>query len=431
MTTPTHNGIAGAIRHVLPNGVVALIQRNPSTPTVSVRGEVRIGAVHEPAEHSGLAVFAGAALIRGAGERSFQQIVEETEARGCSVNAGGGLHSSGFGGKALAEDLPLVLEILADMLARPRFPEAEVSRLRNQLLIGLRESEQETGTQASRAARRLLYPPEHPYSRLSGGTPETLQALGRDELAGFHARYHPALTTLAVVGDVEPAAVLELLERHLGGWRVAAPPAPIELPPAPPLDAPRRTDVPMSGKIQSDLVWAVHGLRRTDPDYYAALLANMILGQLGMGGRLGENLRERQGMAYYCYSGLEADLGAGPWAAVAGVNPANVERALAGILHEVRTFTENGPDASELEDAKAYLTGSMVLGLETNDGVAGALLAIERYGLGLDYIERYPAIIGAVDRDQLVETARRYLSTDRYVVAVAGPEAAPAEETDR
>src|SRR5919205_1574652 len=111
--------IETATRHVLPNGMVALIQRNPSSPTVSVRGEVRVGAVNEPAAKNGLAVFTGAALIRGTARRTFQQIVAETEALGASVNAGGGLHGSGFAGRALAEDLPLILQILADMLRQP------------------------------------------------------------------------------------------------------------------------------------------------------------------------------------------------------------------------------------------------------------------------------------------------------------------------
>jgi zinc protease len=177
----------------------------------------------------------------------------------------------------------------------------------------------------------------------------------------------------------------------------------------------------MPGKVQADLIWAVHGPSRASADYYPAMLANMILGQIGMGGRLGENVRERQGMAYYCYSDIEADLGAGPWAAAAGVGPANIERAIAAILHEVDQFAQDGPTDAELSDAKAYLTGSLVLGLETSDGIAGALLAIERHGLGLDYIDRYPAIIDPIGREQVREAARHYLSTERYALAVAGP----------
>ncbi|NTU80314.1 MAG: insulinase family protein [Chloroflexales bacterium] len=421
MTHSAERGVAGATRHVLPNGMVALIQRNPSTPTVSVLGEARVGAVNEAAAQSGLAVLTGAALIRGAGERSFQQIVAETEERGCSVNAGGGLHSSSFGGKALVEDLPLMLSILADMLTCPTFPAHEVDKLRGQFLMSLRESEQETGTRAVRAARELLYPAAHPYSRLASGTLETVQGLGRDDLARFHMGYHPEGAIIAVVGDVEPAAVIEALELRFGPWAPPGPPPRLELPPVPPLSQVLRADIHMSGKVQSDLIWAVHGLARSDPDYYAAMMANLILGRLGMGGRLGENVRESQGMAYYCYSGLEADVGAGPWSAVAGVSPENVERASEAILHEVRRFAAEGPTAQELSDARDYRTGSLVLGLETNDGIAGTLLAIERFDLGLDFIDRYPAIIGAITSEQIVAVARRYLAADAYVLVAAGP----------
>jgi zinc protease len=421
----SNNGRASAIetatRHVFSNGMVALIQRNPSSPTVTVRGEVRVGAVDEPAKLSGLAVFTGAALIRGTARSSFQQIVAETESLGASVSAGGGMHGSGFSGRALVEDLPLILEILADMLRQPSFPPHEIERLRGQFLMGLRESEQETRTQASRAVRAMLFSPEHPYSRLSGGSIATVQAIGRDDLARFHGRYHPAATTIAVVGDVAPEAVIELLDRTFAGWEAGAATAPRELPETRPPQGAQRRDIALEGKVQSDIIWAVHGLRRTDPDFYAANVANMILGRIGLGGRLGDNVRERQGLAYSCGSSLDADLGAGPWAALAGVNPANIEQAIAAIVHEIGQFGADGPTDEELADARDYMTGSLALGLETNDGIAGTLLGIERYSLGLDYISRYPAIIRGVSAEQIVEVARKYLSTEDYVVSVAGP----------
>jgi zinc protease len=178
----------------------------------------------------------------------------------------------------------------------------------------------------------------------------------------------------------------------------------------------------MAGKVQSDIVWGVHGLTRTAPDYYPAMIGNMILGRLGMGGRLGDNVRENQGLAYHISSGIQAGLGAGPWTARAGVNPANVERAVQAILHEIEQFRQEGPTDEERSDARAYLTGIMVLGLETNRGMAGALLDIEIFNLGKDFVERYPDIINGVSREAIIEAARTYLSTENYVLAVAGPE---------
>lgn len=424
--TRSASGIAGATRYVLPNGMVALIQRNPHSPTVSVRGEISVGSVHEPAEKSGLASFTGSALIRGAGQRSFQEIVAETEALGCSVNAGGGQHGTGFGAKALSEDLPLVLEILADMVQRPTFPEQEIERLRGQFLMALRESEQETRYQASRAIRSMLYPSNHPYSRLSSGTIESVSAITREDLASFQRLFQPNLTRIAIVGDVEPEEVKQLFERSFGAWQVSGTVPSDELPPVPPLKGIQRKDIVLEGKVQSDIFLCTHGLKRTDPDYYAAMLANLILGSIGMGGRLGENVRENQGMAYSVFSGFDAGVGAGPWTAAAGVNPANVERAIAAILHEIEQFKQDGPTELELSDARAYLTGSVVLALETNDGIASTLLGIERFDLGLDYIDRYPEIINSTSREAIVEAARRYFSTENYVLATAGPSINPA-----
>ncbi len=414
-------GLAAATRHILPNGMTALVLRASSSPTVSVRGFLSVGAVYESTAQSGLASFTGAALIRGTQSRTFQQIVAETEERGCSVHAGGGLHTTGFGARALAEDLPLVLEILADMLLRPTFPLHEVEKLRNQFLMGLREDEQETRVQASRAIRSMLYPAQHPYGRLTSGTMATIQALSRDDLAAFHQQYHPSSAVLVIVGDVEPPVIVDEIERLFGDWKPSSVPPTLDWPPVAPLDGVQRQHIPMAGKVQSDIIWGVHGLKRSDPAYYAAMIGNVILGQLGIGGRLGENVRERQGMAYYVYSSLEADLEAGLWGAAAGVNPENVDQAITTILHEIEQFCQHGPTDEEIDDVRAYLTGSLALGLETNDGLAGALLTIEHYDLGLDYVMRYPEIIHAVSREAIVETARAYLSTERYAVAIAGP----------
>ena len=245
---------------------------------------------------------------------------------------------------ALTEDFPLILGILADMLRSPTFPAQEVERLRGQFLMSLRESEQETRTQASRVARALLFPPEHPYSRLTSGRIETVKSLTRDDLVAFQQLYHPALTTIAIVGDVEPPAVIEALEQVFGSWEVSSAPPSRPLPPPPPIAGVLRRDIKMAGKVQSDVIWGVHGLSRTDPDYYIASVANMILGRIGLGGRLGDNVREQQGLAYSCGSSLDADVGAGPWAALAGVNPANVERAIEAIVHEIAQVPRRWPD---------------------------------------------------------------------------------------
>jgi zinc protease len=166
-------------------------------------------------------------------------------------------------------------------------------------------------------------------------------------------------------------------------------------------------------------------LARRDPDFMKAYLANTVLGIFGMMGRLGDSVRDEQGLAYYVYSRLEAGLGVGPWVAIAGVNPANVERTIDGILHEVGRLRDERVPEEELADSQAYLTGSMPLRLETNEGISATLLEMERHGLGLDYLQRYEGLVRAVTSEDMQEMARTYLDPKVYVLAVAGP---PVEE---
>ncbi len=409
-------------RLALPNGITVLLQRNPSSPTVSVQGEIGLGQMHEAAEKGGLAVFTAAALVRGTANRSFHAITDTTEERGCSVSASAGRHTTSFGAKTLSEDLGLVLEILADMLRRPTFPEQEIERLRTQFLTGLKQQEQDTRSMAARSVREMLYPPEHPYSRQPSGSLATVPGITRADLAGFASRYHPASTTIAVVGDIDPAAALAEIERWFGDWAGAGEAPSQHIPAVQPPASAQRREVVIAGKTQSDIVWAVPGVARTDPNYYAAMLGNLVLGQLGLMGRLGENVRDKQGLAYYATSRLDAELGAGPWFISAGVNPASIDKALGGIHEEIELLLESGITEEERSDAVAYLTGSLAISLEANSGIASMLLGIERYKLGLDYIQRYPAIIGAVTLEDIRAAARQYLHTDRYVLGIAGPE---------
>ena len=143
-------------------------------------------------------------------------------------------------------------------------------------------------------------------------------------------------------------------------------------------------DIPR--KMQSDIVLGFVGPNRAQPHYLTARLCNSILGVFGLYGRLGESVREKGGMAYYCYSQVEGGLGPGAWRVIAGVDPANVDKALPLIQAEIKRMIETKVTARELKDNKSYSIGSMPIGLETNDGVAGILLDMELYGLGLDYL---------------------------------------------
>ncbi len=409
-------------RRELPNGIVVLVRENHASPAVVVRGYLHVGARDERPEQAGLSAFAADALLRGTENRSFEQIYEALESVGASISISGATHTTGFGTKSLAEDLPLALDILADALRHPTFPSGEVEKLCGEILTDLEERAHDTRSMASLTFYELAYPPDHPYSRSIDGYTETVGGIGRDDLAAFYAGgYGPQGMTVAVVGAVETVNALAQIEAAFGDWQGSAyERAP--LPEAPRIAEVHRRAVPIPGKTQSDVVLGYPGPARTSPDFLEAVVCNSILGIFGLMGRLGEKVREEQGLAYYSYSRVDGGAGPGPWRVIAGVNPANVEQAVASIRAEVRRICKELVDAEELADNKAFITGSLPLRLETNEGVARTILDMERYELGLDYLQRYNALINAITTAQVQAVAQRWLDPDAYALAIAGPQ---------
>jgi zinc protease len=221
------------------------------------------------------------------------------------------------------------------------------------------------------------------------------------------------------VGDVEPERALALAAAELEDWGGL----PAEHVPVPPPLAPGRriTRVLMHGKAQADIAYGFNTIRRLDPRYYAYWMINNVLGQFGLGGRLADNIRERQGMAYYVYSTLDASVGEGPLLIRAGVDPVNVERTIAAIDQEVRALGADGPTPAEMSESCEYLVGSIPRLLETNHTIAAFLQSAEQYGLGLDYDRRLPDLLRAVSVEELRAAAAEALNPDVASIAVAGP----------
>ncbi len=421
MSIPGPQDIA---RHELDNGIVVLARENHSSPSVVVSGYLRVGAYDERPEQAGLAAFTANALMRGTARRTFEQIYEELESVGASVGVGGGTHTTGFGTKSLAEDLPLALDVLASALRQPTFPPDEIEKLRGEILTDLEERAHDTGRMAGLTFHELAYPTEHPYARSLAGYTDTISSLSRDDLAGFYAGgYGPQGMVIIVVGAVESTDALTQIEDVFGDWESRtyerAP-----LPEVPRITEMRKRTVSIPGKTQSDIILGYPGPSRAAPDFLDAVVCNTILGVFGLMGRLGENVRDKQGLAYYSYSRVDGGPGPGPWRVIAGVNPANVEQAIASIRVELRRICEEPVGEEELADNKAFITGSLPLRLETNEGVAQAILNMEHYSLGLDYLQRYAGMINTIAAEQVQAVAQRWLDHEAYALAVAGPPAA-------
>jgi zinc protease len=421
MPNLTYPGPDNIHRRRLPNGITVLVYENFASQSVVVEGVVHAGALVEPRDRAGLAHLTAELLMRGTASRSFAQIYEALEAVGASLGFSGGRNATEFSGRGLVEDLPLLLDLLAESLRRPTFPEAQLAQVQGQILTGLQIRANDTRRMAGLAFRELLYG-DHPYGQSITGYEGTVSALGRREVVDFHRNYYgPEGMLITLVGAIETSEALAQVEAVLGDWRNEA------QRPSPPIpDVPRpphlqQTYVPLPDKSQSDLIMGLPGPRRAAPDYLDAKLMNTILGVFGMMGRIGKNVRQEQGLAYYAYSRLRGGLGPSPWYACAGVAPGDVERAMTSIRREIDRIQQEPVPAEELADSQAFATGSMPVGLETNSGLAGVITDMAYYGLGLDYLQRYPDMIDEITPARIQAAAQKYLSSEQLAVAVSGP----------
>lgn len=423
-----HAGSAGSLpgptnitRLELPNGIVLLSRANPASASVVLTGSLPAGGLYDPDEKLGLAGFTASALMRGTENHSFAEIYDRLESAAATLGISGGTHSVSFSGRALAEDLEILLTLLADALQRPVFPEEHVERLRAQLLTALSIRDQDTAEVASLVFDQLVYR-DHPYRRPEDGYLETVRDIQRSDLIDFHRKtYGPRGLLIAIVGGIDPAQAVEAARGVFENWHNPRQPEIPSLPEVIPLTQIETRSVQVPGKVQSDLVIGAAGPPRKSPDFLAASLGNSILGQFGTMGRIGEAVREKAGLAYYAGSSLNGGLGPGPWEISAGVNPQNVDRAIELIRQEIRRFTNQLVDLTELEDCQANYIGRLPISLESNAGIASSLFNLERHQLGLDYYLRYADIVGAVTREQVLQAAGRYLDPERLAVAIAGP----------
>lgn len=429
--TPTIFGFSGDevsshgfVRTELPNGIVVLAQPRPGDPAID--GSIRIEAGHAATrdEMPGRASMTGSMLNRGTASRSFDDYNEEVDSLGAVVGVSSSRDNIEIGWHSLIEDLDSVLDIAADIILNPIFPEDELERVRKQAITGLKEQEQNTGAMAAKALRELMYPEGHPYRTASNGDLESVEQIQRDDLMDYHTKHFgPTATTIAMVGGIENLQqAIESLTRVFGGWSNGIPEPQI----VPSVNAPTETTrsaITVRGRSQSDIAIGFPTIPRSHPDYYALQVANLVLGQLGLMGRLGADVRDKQGLAYYVYSSVSGGKANSVWGSRAGVDPANISRALEGIDQELRRIRENRVSDEEIADAKSYLIGSLPLGLESLGGVTNLLLTLEEYDLGLDYLDRYPEVISALTKNDLLRAISTHVDPDRLAIGIAGPEA--------
>jgi len=375
--TPTLTGARSLVRATLDNGAVVIVQETSATPAVAINATFLAGSLYEPAHLPGLAYLTGRVIDRGTEHRSADVVAEELDERGISLHVGTTRHTITLSCTCLAEDFSEVLAIVMDVARRPAFPDRELVKRRAEAITAVRQDEDNPAVRAVVGLSELLYGPDHPYGRRAKGTVANLERINREAIVSFHGQYvRPAVLTLAVVGDVSAQDAIDRTAAELDGW-TGAPAGSIVVPPPLVPQVRRMQVIPMPGKSQADIAYGFTTISRLDPRYYAYWMMNNILGQFGLGGRLADNIRERQGMAYYAFSTFDPTFGDGPLVVRAGVDPKNVDRALEAIDTEVRQLGAEGPTDVEVAETREFLIGSIPRLLETNYSIASFLQTCE------------------------------------------------------
>ena len=405
-------------RIVLENGMVLLLSERHTIPSVTINMLIKAGQVLEPSDKAGLAHITAGLLTEGTKKRSSSQIAEEIEFVGGGIGASGGDDSASVNLTILKKDLDLGLDILSDILLNPVFSEEEIIRKVRETKASIEKEKENPSAVAGKEFAKTVFG-DHPYGRPTEGLPETLDLIVRDDIVKFHAaHYIPNNTIMAVVGDVTEKEIVSKLNRYLKDWKKREVVNPV-FPPVKPLS--QKIVKPIDKKItQANIVLGHIGIERENPDYYAAYVMNYILGGGGFTSRLMDNIRDNKGLAYDVHSYFAPMKHSGYFNVGVQTKNESAKVAIEEVLKEMERIRSVSVTDKELEDAKAYLTGSFPLKLDTNKKIAGMLTAIEFFNLGLDYPDRYPKMINSLTKDDILKVARRYLNTDNYIMVVVG-----------
>jgi zinc protease len=425
MTKPTEIDLRRPLEvhsHTLNNGLTILLVENPSLPTVSMTASVLAGARHDHESKAGLAIMVSRLLDEGTENRTSLEIADAIESVGGAIDTDGSFERIVAMAGVLNKDVDLGLELLSDLLIRPIFPQEYVDKEKERTLAEIVSAQDRPQVVAGWAFNELVYQ-DHPLHRPSHGYPNTVERLTRDDLLEFHRRFFvPNNIILSVVGDFRVPEFLPKIEKALGAWE--AKPLIFPIYPEPTRQNTKRVKFITMPAQQLNIYLGHLGISRTNPDYYALQVLDTILGGgAGFTARIPQRLRDELGLAYTTFASITmtAGLDPGRFVSFIGTSPENMKLAIDELLNEIRRIIEEPVSAQELQDAQDYLTGSFVFGFESSPQIARFLVHAQVYGLGFDFIEKYPQYVRAVSVNDVTRVARKYLDSENYTLVVVGP----------
>jgi zinc protease len=403
-------------RILLDNGMVLLLSEKHDIPMITVNMAITAGGTAEPQDKAGLALITASLLTQGTTKRTANQISREIDFIGGSLSTSGGEDFASASLRVLKKDIRTGLDLLSDVLQNPVFDQKEIDRKIKETLAEIERQKEEPSIVANNAFAKAVFG-GNAYGKTNEDVAAYLPRLTRQDVLAFYAeRYSPNHSVIAVVGDVTEKEVVPLLNEYFKSWqkKEQALPAPVR-PPVIEGTAVRKIDKDIT---QANIAMGHVGISRENPDFYACMVMNYILGGGGFSSRLMDNIRDNKGLAYSVHSGFTARKEPGPFQVDVQTKNESANEVIAETLKEIRRIRSELVSEKELNDAKAYLTGSFPLRMDTSAKIAGILTSIELYNLGLDYPQKYPVLINAVTRDDVRRVANKYLNPDNLVIVV-------------
>ncbi|AFY71492.1 processing peptidase [Thalassoporum mexicanum PCC 7367] len=407
-------------RVILPNSLTLLLLPDDSTPSVTIAGQILAGTGFDSIEKAGLGALTAQNLRNGTNTKDALALAAELENIGASLGFSAGREQVSIGASMLAEDLPTVVDQLADILQNASFPADELELNRQRNLIGLKAELDSPGSLARRVFQSELYPAGHPYHAMR--TEESIKAIAREDLVEFYETYYrPDTTTLVLMGDFEVEEVKQLISDKLGNWQAKGEPPALKYPTVEDPSEISKQEINLAGKTQAVTVMGHPAIDRYDPRYYTALVLNQVLGGDTLSSRLGTEIRDRQGLTYGIYSYFQTGKGKGAFVVQMQTSGKDVDAAVASTLAIMRDVHQNGITQKELDAAKASLINSFPVSLANPDSIAGAILRDQVYGFAIGDFYDFPQKIESITLSDVNQVAEEVLLPDQLVVVTVAP----------
>lgn len=409
--------IPAPVETTLGNGLRLVTVEDKRLPIVSFRLAFRRGDAYDPPEIPGLSDMMSHLMSEGTETRSSLRIAEDIERLGATLSISSASDFTTVGASSLSIYVEEILELMADVTLKPSFPQNEIDLAReNTKQILIQQRAQPTFLASERVAQVMFG--DHPYARISP-TPESLDAMSRDEFVSFHrSLVVPNNAVMLVIGDIQTDEVVKNIERLFGSWGQGDVPV-VDFPQPPKRSARVAYLVDRPGSAQSNIVIANAGIKRTSQDYFPLLVLHTVLGS-NASSRLFMNLREEKGYTYGAYSSLDARRLAGTFRATAEVRTPVTGLSLHEFFFELNRIRHDKVPAEELNNAKSYLTGVFPIRIETQDGLIDQLTSVKMFDLPTDYLHTYREKVSAVTADDVLRVAQQHVTPDRAAMVIVG-----------